>query len=90
MTPVFTLLALYLLITRLQEDIFKPNHYLSLMEFRELTLQRLKRFVTADFNGRRFDVRDYLNGRLDCDRAVAAMGCMLAVAGRQTLRTHWK
>jgi hypothetical protein len=46
----------------LQEDIFKPNHYLSLMEFRELTLQRLKRFVTADFNGRRFDVRDYMNG----------------------------
>jgi hypothetical protein len=46
----------------LQEDIFRPNHYLSLMEFRELTLQRLKRFTTADFNGRRFDVRDYMNG----------------------------
>ncbi|KAF6252133.1 acyl-CoA dehydrogenase/oxidase [Scenedesmus sp. NREL 46B-D3] len=45
----------------LKEDIFKPNHYLSLMEFRELTLQRLKRFVTADFNGRGFDVRDYMN-----------------------------
>eukprot|EP00882_Tetradesmus_deserticola_P012097 GHRQ01012816.1.p1 GENE.GHRQ01012816.1~~GHRQ01012816.1.p1 ORF type:complete len:645 (+),score=319.12 GHRQ01012816.1:546-2480(+) len=45
----------------LKEDIFKPNHYLSLLEFRELTLQRLKRFVTADFNGRGFDVRDYLD-----------------------------
>jgi acyl-CoA oxidase len=45
-----------------QEDIFRPNHYLSLMEFRELTLQRLKRFTNTDFNGRRFDVRDYLNG----------------------------
>jgi acyl-CoA oxidase len=46
----------------LQDDIFKPNLYLSLLEFRELTLQRLKKFVAAKFpDGRGFEVRDYLN-----------------------------
>lgn len=42
---------------RLQADIYKPNYYLSLMEFRELTLQRLKFFVSQRF----FSVRDYLD-----------------------------
>jgi hypothetical protein len=43
---------------RPQDDLYKPNHYLSLMEFRELTLQRLKKFVGQKF----FSVTDYLNG----------------------------
>eukprot|EP00775_Hariotina_reticulata_P009658 gene9658-9818_t len=48
----------------LKDDIFKPNQYLSLLEFRELTLQRLKKFVAAKFpDGRGFDVRDYLNSK---------------------------
>lgn len=58
----------------LQGDIFKPNHYLSLMEFRELTLQRLQRFVAADFGGRGFDVRDYMNGELS-KRSAARWDC---------------
>ncbi|WIA40748.1 hypothetical protein OEZ86_004431 [Tetradesmus obliquus] len=57
----------------LKDDIFKPNHYLSLMEFRELTLQRLQRFVAADFGGRGFDVRDYMN---DPRRFMAGLECL--------------
>jgi len=51
-----------------QADLFKPNYYLSLHAFRELTLKRLQAFVAAKFNDgkggplRGFDVRDYLNG----------------------------
>jgi acyl-CoA oxidase len=39
----------------LKDDLFQPNYYQSMMEFRELTLQRLQRFVNTDFCGRRFD-----------------------------------
>ena len=42
----------------LQEPIYQPNHYLSLMEFREQTLQRLKKFTEQRF----FSSRDYLRG----------------------------
>jgi hypothetical protein len=41
-----------------QDDIYRQNFYLSLMEFRELTLQRLKKFVDQRF----FSVFDYLEG----------------------------
>lgn len=41
-----------------QDPIFRPNYYLSLMEFRELTLQRLKKFVDQKF----FSSFDYLRG----------------------------
>ena len=44
----------------LQEPIYQPNHYLSLMEFREQTLQRLKKFTEQRF----FSSRDYLRGDL--------------------------
>lgn len=40
-----------------QDDIYRYNGYLSLMEFRELTLQRLKKFVAQKF----FTVTDYTN-----------------------------
>lgn len=48
----------YALGTRLQDDIFKPNHYLSLMEFRQLTLERLQKFVAQRY----FITKDYLDG----------------------------
>lgn len=41
-----------------QDDIYRPNYYQSLMEFREQTLQRLQKFVAQKF----FSVRDYVNG----------------------------
>ncbi len=44
--------------TRWQDDIYRPNYYQSLMEFREQTLQRLQKFVAQKF----FSVRDYVNG----------------------------
>lgn len=40
----------------LQDDLYKPNYYLSLMDFRELTLKRLQKFVAQKF----FSVRDYM------------------------------
>jgi hypothetical protein len=40
-----------------QDPLYKYNGYLSLMEFREQTLQRLKKFVDQRF----FSVRDYLD-----------------------------
>eukprot|EP00878_Enallax_costatus_P012127 GHUV01012661.1.p1 GENE.GHUV01012661.1~~GHUV01012661.1.p1 ORF type:complete len:588 (+),score=146.06 GHUV01012661.1:142-1905(+) len=57
----------------LKEDLFKPNYYQSMMDFREQTLQRLKRFVSTDFCGRKFDVRDYLN---DPRRFMALLECL--------------
>ena len=42
----------------MQDDIYKPEYYLSLLDFRELTLQRLKHFVNQNF----FSVFDYLRG----------------------------
>ena len=44
----------------LQDDIFKPNHYLSLMEFRQLTLGRLQKFVAQRY----FVTQDYIDGKL--------------------------
>ena len=44
--------------TAMQDDIYKPDYYLSLLDFRELTLQRLKHFVNQKF----FSVSDYLQG----------------------------
>ena len=43
----------------MQDDIFKPNHYLSLLEFRQLTLERLQKFVTQQY----FITKDYIDGR---------------------------
>lgn len=43
----------------MQDDIYKPDYYLSLLDFRELTLQRLKHFVDQKF----FSVFDYLQGK---------------------------
>ncbi len=37
---------------------YRPNYYLSLMEFRDLTLRRLQKFVDQKF----FSTFDYLNG----------------------------
>ena len=42
----------------MQDDIYKADYYLSLMDFRELTLKRLKHFVDQHF----FSVKDYLQG----------------------------
>lgn len=42
----------------LQDPIYRPNYYLSLMEFRDLTLRRLQKFVDQRF----FSTFDYLRG----------------------------
>jgi hypothetical protein len=44
-----------------QDDIYKQEYYLSLMDFRELTLKRLQKYVQQRF----FSVEDYLNGALN-------------------------
>lgn len=44
----------------LRDDLFAPKPYLSLMEFRELTLKRLQAVVQQKF----FSVFDYTRGRL--------------------------
>lgn len=41
-----------------QDPIYKPEYECSLMEFRELTLQRLKKFCDQGF----FSVKDYTRG----------------------------
>ena len=43
-----------------QDDLYRPNYYQSLMEFREQTLQRLQKFVDQRF----FKTMDYLTGQL--------------------------
>ncbi len=43
----------------LRDDLFAPKPYLSLMEFRELTLKRLQAVVQQKF----FSVFDYTRGR---------------------------
>ena len=43
---------------RSQEPIYLPNYYASFLEFREVTLQRLKKFTEQRF----FSSRDYLRG----------------------------
>jgi hypothetical protein len=55
---------------RLQDDIYRPNYYQSLMEFREQTLQRLKKFVAQKF----FSVRDYNSGEVVHARLPASSG----------------
>jgi hypothetical protein len=78
-----------------QGDLFKPNHYLSLHAFRELTLKRLQAFVAAKFsdgNGGApagFDVRDYLNSEYSASRWCAALCHPVRWAGpiRQTTTT---
>lgn len=42
----------------MQDAIFKPNHYLSLLEFRQLTLERLQKFVAQRY----FITKDYIDG----------------------------
>lgn len=43
-----------------QDDIYKPEYYCSLMEFRDLTLKRLQKYVQQRF----FSVEDYLRGNI--------------------------
>ncbi len=52
-----------------QDPIYRPNYYLSLMEFRELTLQRLQKFVDQRF----FSTFDYLRGM--CYKAILLTHC---------------
>lgn len=42
----------------MQDELYKPNYYLSMYEFRDLTLRRLQLFVSQRF----FSVFDYLHG----------------------------
>ena len=44
----------------MQDEIYKPNHYLSLMEFRQLTLERFQKFVAQQY----FITKDYLDGEV--------------------------
>ncbi|CAL5219457.1 g1292 [Coccomyxa viridis] len=48
------------MLDHLKDDIYKADYYLSLLDFRELTLQRLKHFVDQKF----FSVFDYLQDPL--------------------------
>ena len=52
-----------------QDDLFKPNFYLSLMEFRDLTLRRLQAFSARGF----FSVADYLREPLRFQAALEAL-----------------
>lgn len=70
-------------ITCQQADLFKPNHYLSLLAFRELTLKRLQAFVAAKFsdgNGppQGFDVRDYLNSACRAALCCVVLFCAMS------------
>jgi hypothetical protein len=51
---------------RLQgDDVFKPNGYLSLMEYRQLTLRRTERLAAATFpDGKGLDVLDSVHGKM--------------------------
>ena len=60
----------------LQDDLYKPNHYLSLMEFREQTLQRLKKFCEQRF----FSVADYTQGMPLPANRIAAHRVLLCFA----------
>ena len=55
----------------LQDPIYRPNYYLSLMEFRDLTLRRLQKYVDQQF----FSTFDYLRGEpyLHCHLTTAPM-----------------
>lgn len=53
----------------LKNDLYKPNYYLSLMEMREITLQRLKALVAQKF----FSVRDYISNPR---KFMASMECL--------------
>jgi hypothetical protein len=44
-----------------QDELYRPNYYQSLMEFRAQTLERLKKFAAQRF----FRTHDYLTGALD-------------------------
>ena len=44
-----------------QDDLYRPNHYQSMLDFREQTLQRLKKFVDQRF----FSVKDYIQGEAE-------------------------
>ena len=52
-----------------QDDLFKANFYLSLMEFRDLTLRRLRAFSARGF----FSVADYLRDPLRFQAALEAL-----------------
>ncbi|KAG2451240.1 hypothetical protein HYH02_003847 [Chlamydomonas schloesseri] len=54
----------------LKDDLYRPNLYQGLMDFREQTLQRLKKFVGQRF----FSVRDYTS---DPRRFIAALECLM-------------
>lgn len=45
--------------TALQDPVYKPNHYLSLMEFRQQTLERLQKFVAQRY----FITKDYIDSK---------------------------
>ncbi|DBB08163.1 TPA: hypothetical protein ACH3X3_008350 [Trebouxia sp. C0006] len=54
----------------LKDDIFKPNHYLSLLEFRQLTLERLQKFVAQQY----FITKDYIDDPLKFQACLATIG----------------
>ena len=66
----------------LQDDLYRQNFYLNLMEFRELTLQRLKKFVEQRF----FSVSDYLQGVVPL--APLPLAALLPHGGAQQGQHH--
>lgn len=61
----------------LQDDLFKPYHYLPFGEFRELTLQRLQKFCDQRF----FSTADYLADPLKFQAGLE----VLSFAGMRTI-----
>jgi hypothetical protein len=59
----------------LQDEMYRPKYYQGLMEFRELTLQRLLKFVGQKF----FSVRDYLRGEQQQQQKQQQHGVNVAV-----------
>lgn len=69
----------------LQDDIYQPNFYLSLLEFRELTLQRLKKFTDQRF----FSTADYIRGMSPTSHPAArAESCCCPGANAQASCVH--
>jgi acyl-CoA oxidase len=65
----------------LQDDLFKANFYLSLMEFRDLTLRRLQAFSARGF----FSVADYIRDPLRFQAALEVMFCPPGVLFKRAL-----
>lgn len=74
------------LLRRLQDPIYRPNYYLSLQEFRELTTQRVVKFVGQGF----FSVMDYIQNPLKFQAALESLSfCDYSLAIKSGMCSTW-